>query len=131
MKAIIDVLEKLRVDDIVIEEFPIDGTVEEMAKFLEEKRFVAANESDIYNKTVNKIFDSAKSKCYTTYKNEHLWFADTSKGEISKRNPIFQISIPLGMFSVYYYDSGYMVVDIVKNDKKAFLKELNKRFGWQ
>ena len=127
------ILEKLRVDDIIINnEFPIEGTMDDMIKFLEENGFVAADESHNYKGTADDMFDHNKSKCFYQTSNR-FWFADTSKEKISKKNPIFFIAITEKIFSVYYCDSDepYWGIDIVKNDKKAFLKELNKRFGWQ
>ena len=132
MKNLKEILvEKLRVDDIVLgEKFPIDGKIEDIIKFLKKQGFEDIDDSAI-------IFDSAKSKCYTTYKNTHIWFTDTSKEKNSKKNPIFHISVaeniatPEKIFEVYYYSSNVDIIDIVDNDKDEFLEELNKRFGWQ
>ena len=121
------ILEKLKVDDIVVDdEFPIDGIFDDMIKFLEEEGFHYIDGS-----IVKKAFNTAKSKCYML-DSVSMWFADTSKGEISKNNPIFYIIhySEAYEYRVYYIDNSDEVIDIVKDDKKAFLKELNKRFGW-
>ena len=86
MRTIVDVLEKLKVDDISFEKFPIDGTFDEIVKFLEEERF---EDVQINNgASIDKEFNSEKSKCFTTLDFsafKSIWFADTSKGEISKK----------------------------------------------
>ena len=135
MKTITDVLEKLRVDDIILNDrFPIDGTLKEMMQFLEENGFKYVEcRSDI-----DECFNKYKSKCF--YKNnEYLWFGDTSKEEISKKNPIFTYRILQNNFSVYYCGTSGRIYWLVgelgkiknsKENKEEFLRELNKRFGW-
>ena len=124
------ILEKLKVDDITPDiEFPIDGTLDDIAKFLEDAGFVAAEESHNYKGTVDDIFDYNKSKCFLK-ENIRFWFANTSKEKISKKNPIFFIEKSEKIFKVYYCNN-YTTIDIVDNDKKEFLEELNKRFDWQ
>jgi len=128
MKNLKDVLEKLRVDDIVINaEFPIDGTIEEMIKFLEGQNFI---DISMHHGSISRIFNDMKKKCVVKFGNRFS-FADTSKEKISKDNPIFYICLddPVA-YSVYYKNNYDSTIDIVENDKKAFLEELNKRFGW-
>ena len=83
LKAVIS--EKLKVDDIILneEKFPIEGTMDDMIKFLEENGFVAADESHNYKGTADDMFDHNKSKCFYQTSNR-FWFADTSKEKISK-----------------------------------------------
>lgn len=133
MKTIADVLEKLRVDDIVLgEKFPIDRRLKEIVEFLKEQGFKDVDKRG----SKDLIFNSEKFKCFTYLKGrgggEILWFADTSKGEISKDNPIFLIKSLSNthVFVVYYMVSAKMIYK-TENDKKEFLEELNKRFGWR
>ena len=129
MKTIIDILEKLKVDDIVFEKFPIDGTVEKMIKFLKEQGFIDATES--YG-SLNDIFNTAKSKCFFIYPDDNtkrIWFVDTSEREICKENPVFFIDPTYKYYEVYYLNSSGHAT-IIDNSKKAFIEELNKRFGW-
>ena len=122
------ILEKLKVDDIVLtEKFPINGTVDDMIKFLKEQDFIHITNPP--NGLLSDTFNNKGGKYMIVYIHT-FYFADTSKGKISKDNPIFHISMPLGIFSVYYKGSNGSTIDIVENDKEAFLKELNKRFGW-
>ena len=126
MKNLKDVLEKLKVDDIVLEEkFPIDGTFDEMIDFLAEQGFKEVPNST--GNTISKILNKERNKCFIAYNNT-IWFADTSKKEVSEVNPIFLIekSSSTSSFSVY---TPYKV--IVEKNKKAFMEELNKQFGWQ
>ena len=122
------ILEKLKIDDINLnDKFPIDGTIDDMIKFLEEKGF-----NDVYHNGggVVDMFNKYNSKCF--YKKEGIfWFGDTSKEKISKDNPIFYISISPKIFDVYFRDNNKWIIDIVENNKKAFMEELNKRFGWK
>ena len=120
------ILEKLKVDDIIFGvKFPIDGTFEEMIEFLNEQGFI-----DISGTTglLKDVFNNEHKKCVLKFE-DRFAFTDTSKEKISKNNPIFFIDYAY-MYSVYYKDSNNNTIDIVENDKKAFMKELNKRFGW-
>jgi hypothetical protein len=123
------ILEKLKVDDIVlIEEFPIDGTIEEIMKFLEGQNFI---DISMRYGSISRMFNNMKKKCVAKFGNR-LSFADTSKEKISKDNPIFYINYYRGKFEykVYHKDNSDEIIYIVKDDKKAFLEELNKRFDW-
>ena len=127
------ILEKLSIDNINLDgEFPIDGTLEDMVEFLERQGFKHIQHVD----DVNKLFNSAKSKSFTVTninKVYYLWFADTSKEKISKKNPIFYYSREIGKYPRYMVfgtdNSGYSVC-IAYDSKDKFLSELNKRFGW-
>ena len=123
--------EKLSIDSITFDKFPIDGTFEDALEFLENQGFkdIDIDDSDY----LDEIFNSEKSKCFTTaidsrYKS--IWFVDTLKEKISKKNPIFYICFNKPIYSVYYIDSEDNGIDIVDNNKKEFMKELNKRFNW-
>ena len=124
------ILEKLSIDNINLNgEFPVDGTIEEMAEFLEEEGFQQLDSSIVTIPAAN----DAEAKCFMIDKTEtELWFADTSKEKISKKNPIFSIEIYFKstVFSTYAFNSRGFYERIIDNDKKAFIKELNKHFGW-
>ena len=124
------ILEKLKVDDIVLtEEFPIDGKKEDIIKFLKEQDFIHITNTP--TGLLSDIFNNEKKRCIIEYA-QYIYFADTSIGKISKDNPIFLMcSDRLQVYSVYYKGSNDNTIDIVDNDKKKFLEELNKRFGWQ
>ena len=136
MKNLKDVLEKLRVDDIVLPaKFPINGTVDDITKFLENNDFKLVH----FNGAISEGFNKCKSKCF--YKNTtQLWFVDTSKEPIWEMNPIFTYRILSNSFGVYYFDAVGRICWLtgelgkIKNSKEnreEFLEELNKRFGWE
>ena len=136
MKKITDILEKLRVDDIVFsEKFPIDGTIDDIIEFLKNQGFEDIDERG----SKDKVFNSKESKCFSCLEElQRIWFADTSKGKISKSNPIFVIrffedikKVSSYSYSLYYLNNNRDVEFIVRDDKEDFLKELNKRFGWE
>ena len=117
------ILEKLKVDDITPDEvFPIEGTYEEVFNFLKNHNFIPLESKH-----------SSISK-----KNIRIWFADTSKGEISKDNPVFLINFYNNAIVIYYTEKenpnrAIYTFDSYRtnNDKKAFIEELNKHFDWQ
>ena len=130
MKALKDsILEKLKIDDIILDEekFPIDGTLDDMIKFLEDGGFIRIKEHTYYP---SKVFNSEKDKCLYISDEQSIFFADTSKEKVSEKNPIFYIEYP-SLYNVYYVGSFGDTTDIVRSNKKKFLKELNKRFGWE
>ena len=126
MKNLKDTIyEKLKVDDISFNKFPIDGTLEDIAEFLEEEGF-----QQVEYGYVKTAFNGARAKCFMIFTTT-IRFADTSKKEVSKDNPIFYIDFEdKEDYSVFYCGNG-LITDIVVNNKKEFLKELNKRFGWK
>lgn len=90
MKNLKDVLEKLRVDDIIINaEFPIDGGHKKIVQFLIANGFSEIEDIGDFDFCVEK-FNSMRTKAYSTNGSE-IRFADTSYSTISKDNPIFVI----------------------------------------
>ena len=136
MKTLKDILvEKLKVDDIILDKkFPIDGEIGDIVKFLKEQGFKKASSHGYISNGANSI----KSKSFTIeifVNNYKIWFADTSKENVSKNNPIFYIYFANEKeYNVFYPKNssrGLWCIDIVKNDKRAFMKELNKCFDWE
>lgn len=128
MKELKDILlEKLSIDDINLnEEFPIDGTLEEIIDFLKSKGF---KEIETGDNQINEILNKKRNKCFTLFSGR-IWFADTSKGDISKKNPLFYIDTYNSHLLVYYIDKYRDKIYITEDDESEFLEELNKRFGW-
>lgn len=95
MKNLKDVLEKLKVDDIVLaEEFPIDGTLDDMAEWLSSNGFEPIEvRLDLYTKYGN-ICNKLKKKVFSRLPNtDNILFANTTKNKISANNPMIIISI--------------------------------------
>ena len=89
MKDLYSIYEKLDINKVRLnDKFPIDGTIEDVVEFLEEQGFKDINQRG----SKDVIFNSKKSKCFYRLSG-HLWFGDTSKEEISKKNPIFVIKL--------------------------------------
>lgn len=134
MKPLKDsILEKLKVDDIIInEKFPIDGDSDDITKFLKSEGF---KEDVDANDNICECFNSDKCKCFTTFNDtfeDIVWFADTSKNKISKSNPIFYIDSLVNEFTIYYIDyKTNKTIYICENDKETFLKFLDKIFGFE
>lgn len=125
MKNLKDILEKLSIDDIIdSKEFPIDGTIRDMIEFLKEEGFEEA--ANLSGNLMSTILNKKRNKCFII-SDTSIWFADTSKGDISKDNPIFLIEKRVSLHFSVYIPSNV----IVEDNKKAFLEELNKQFGWQ
>jgi len=128
MKDLYSIYEKLDINKVSLDDkFPIDGTLEDIAEFLEEEGF-----QQIEYGYVKTAFNELKAKCFMR-DTTSIRFADTSRREVSKDNPIFYIHLGNRKeYSVFYCgsDNDGLIADIVENDKKEFLKELNKVFGW-
>jgi hypothetical protein len=120
------IAERIRIDNVKQVKFPIDDTIYEILEFLKEQGFKEVPNST--RNTMSKMLNMERNKCFIAYNNT-IWFADTSKKEVSEDNPIFLIekSSNTSSFSVY------IPKKVIVNDdnKKEFLKELNKCFGWE
>jgi len=120
------ILEKLKVDDIILtKEFPIDGTLEDIAKFLEGQEFVR-----IKSGSIPSIIFNENNKRVFINRPRDLWFADTSEKDICEDNPVFYIHLNKHNKSNSNFSVYAPSFNIVNNNKKEFLEELNKRFGW-
>jgi hypothetical protein len=110
-----------------VSEFPIDGTLEERIKFLENKGFTDIGKPSLSPGARVERFNFFKGRVFE-YKEDILRFADTSRNTISKNNPIYVIANSIFSFNKKYYKE-YETVDGDKElTKEEFLKEINKRF---
>ena len=129
MKNLKDVLEKLRVDDIVLgEKFPTSEDLKDVIEFLKKEGF---KEYKIDKTGVIGTLNKNKGKIFLLKENNNrlLWFADTSKVKISERNPVFFL-IKYGNMRMEwrYFGEDY---ETISADKNKVIDLLNKRFGWQ
>lgn len=121
------IYEKLDINKVKLnDKFPTDRTLNDIIEFLKEEGF-----KQVEYDYVKTVFNRANTKCFMI-DDASIRFADTSKEDISKDNPVFYIGFynKIVDYSVFYCDNG-LITDIVENDKKEFLIELNKRFGWK
>ena len=123
------ILEKLKVDDIIIEKFPTGENLEDIIKFLKKEGF---KEYKIDNSNLVDSFNKIKSKIFlliNEQSNSRLWFADTSKEKISEHNPVFFLFKYNGMkieWKCFREDYKYIF-----SDKHKVIDLINKCFGWQ
>ena len=130
------ILEKLKVDDISFDKFPIDGTIDDIIEFLRDCGFTIICEdwqSDIF--TVRKALNAAKDRqcfVYISGKQMKINFGDTTKKNIRKDNPIFIISCG---FVNNLNDCDYVIgtdfADLSILEKNEWIEIVNKRFGWK
>ena len=132
MKNLKDVLEKLRVDDIVLsEKFPIDGTLDDIIKFLENQGYFGFSWLSETPSGWSKFFNYYKQKSFS-HKPKDNWgyaylkFADTTNKNIGKANPIYEIRFEGNnkIFGIMYSNRSIPV------SKEEFLQRLNKQFKW-
>lgn len=131
MRNLKDVLEKLKVDDISFNEFPLDGTLDDMVKFLEDNNFIIIEEDAATPLFTVRQYMNLKHKriCYIYMSTSYslLRFADTSKKEISAKNPIFILS---KNNNGYKYKLASNYDNIKELNKEEFAKLINKHFNF-
>lgn len=125
------ILEKLKVDDIILnkEEFPIDGTIDDMIEFLKSEGFKEID--DVKGRSATDFFNSKHDKCYWLRDKLWIYFGDTSKNNITPTNELFTIIVSKSGSREYRRINNYSCSDDYRNNTKAFLKILNKQFGWK
>jgi hypothetical protein len=135
------ITERIRIDNIKLMNFPIDGSFEEMVEYLKGCGFVEIFPNlptfvptfDMYRKNLDKM------ECTTcefrpdlggSSHNKALRFVNTSKQPISKSNPIFCVfyRTSTNEFEYYIEISEYWQKRLTKPD---FLRGINKIFGWE
>ena len=106
--------------------FPIDGTIKDMIKFLENNGFEEIKVEEYFRSTSAR-FDEIKVRGFMVNRTkDSLWFADTSKHKLSDDNPMFGYNI----CDSHRLESWYYDLDITKTTSET-QKLLNKRFGWR
>ena len=133
MKNLVDIYEKLDLNKVNLKEtniFPIEGTIEEMIEFLEKLGFKEID--DVKGRSATEFFNNKHDKCYWLRDKQWIYFGDTSNGDISPTNELFMIMIiSKGGSREYRIINNYACSNDYRNDIKAFLKILNKQFGWK
>jgi hypothetical protein len=101
--------------------FPIDGTIKDMIRFLEDNEFTEFGPGS--SKVVKRINDQGKRGYMTDGANKMLWIADTSKDPVSEDNPVFWCFPPKYFSWIDDSDNNHGYA------KQEFLKKLNEVFG--
>lgn len=137
MKALKDsILEKLKVDDISIEDFPIDGTADDIVEFLEENGFKRIDgKKFIYWRQIVKIAKTTTNKAFildtynTTYKSECTLSLKIINSNTSNNDKILLYNRLLNgskRFRICKLRRDIDDTDDFNADEKEFLNELNK-----
>ena len=134
MKNLEDVLEKLKIDDIVIDkEFPIDGTLDDMVKFLKHEGFEEIKMSATWN-NIQKDFLKASHPVFTKFIQNTYGVIAIYDGTNNTQKDLFIIVNDSDHRRKYYIfynlDSEMftMIGEAEKVEKKKFLKELSNIF---
>jgi hypothetical protein len=129
MKTIDDyILERLNPRHLgTTSEFPVRGTAEGVAGFLESRGFeeLEADDSwDSWEQFVDTLDEARKPVFF--WVPQMIRFADTSKYSISKNNPIYCIRYDDD--NIGYYLESNKVSDEKETTEKEFLRSVNKQF---
>lgn len=139
MRHLIDVLEKLDLDKVSLDEFPIDGPGDAIIEFLKANNFII-NDKEHYLNSQIAIRDSNNARDKNVqavmYNDGRylIFFSDTSKKDISEKNPIYIIVANKNSNIKYckaYIDTlsvtGEGAIEI-ELEKRKWFKEVNKHF---
>ena len=132
MKTIVDVLEKLKVDDITFDEFPVDGTLDDAVKFLREYGFEEVEYELEKHFYYVKDIESRKGRYVVVNREDsEIIFGDTSKEKISPKNPLYSISYNLDESNKYFSRIPFQPggAEMKRYTEKEFTKEMKKYFA--
>lgn len=130
MRSIRDILEKLSIDDVNTSNdiFPIDKDLAEIESFLIRNGFNKCEHSGKYSGNYGdsiKIFNAKKGRYYIIYTSSStIEFADTSKSVISKKNPLYAVTIEYEKFKRVIASTNWKILT-----KDEFLEEMKKYFN--
>ena len=133
MKNLVDtILEKLSIDSITFEKFPIDRDIAYIIWFLKHNGFIEIpyENGDIWG-SVHRKFDRNKGKKVFEYwpQVKVLRFANMKK-DISEKNPIFVINSD-GYSHSFAIEPELNSSVLLEIKKEKFLSLLNKVFRWE
>lgn len=122
MKSLADTLmEKLDIKSVNLDEFPIDGTIDEMGEFLNKNKFEKIEKYKIgfgFSTVSNQ-----NNRCYLiSYPHTWIKFGDMSK-PVSKKNPIFCIVKEHNQDEFF---AEYTYKDYKMYNKEEFLDLINE-----
>lgn len=130
------IIEKLDINKVKLNEFPISGPPEQVEQFLKASGFHEITTgrvlfsfleiSKLFNDTLmtgkgDKVF-------YTRVDDDFyaIYFGDTTKGSISKKNPIYSMAFE-GDSDIIYRKIALLCYEMQKDE---FLREINKNFNF-
>ena len=128
------ITERIRIDNIRILKFPIDGTYDEVINFLKDAgfgglpyKYKISNTNDTIN-----AFNTERSLLFygkSIFNGCIIRFANTSTEKISADNPMFEMWYNKNhkIYSLCITKGDFEMVAVSDDE---FKKLLNKRFGW-
>ena len=128
MRSIADIYEKLSIDNIILDKkFPIDGTVEDMIKFLEDKGFKEVSNQGSWDATLLN-YRKYNVKCFAVQKTRPVIIEIIDRSNPKLKDKLFYLWLSLGnkyniFDNITTAKSGW---DARKVTKKEFLKELSE-----
>lgn len=128
MKNLQEVYEKLSIDNIILDKkFPIDGTVEDMIKFLEDKGFKEVPNQPSWNKTFTN-YRNYNVKCFAVQKTRPVIIEIINRSNPKLKNKLFHLwpnaDNKYNIFNNITTAEG--IQDARKVSKEEFLKELSE-----
>jgi hypothetical protein len=111
------------------DKFPIDGTIEEMASFLERQGFQPREdlvEKPPYFPETAVILNRAKDKIFIVEKDRWIRFCNTKNEKIGPTNPIYCVFNARNLFRE---TTGWKTERFASANE--FLNEVNKHFRFQ
>jgi hypothetical protein len=132
------IAERIRIDNVKQVKFPIEGSLDDIAEFLEIVGFKKIkNTPENIHETVN-FFNNQRPGAYFDFvyddgidnKATGIEFVDRTEGEISNRNMLYHI----GTYENELYFSGFFKrgneILCKEFEKDEFLEAINKQFGF-
>ena len=86
------ILEKLKVDDIVFNTFPIDGTINDMIEFLKDAGFKEVPSQDRWDQTF-KNYKKCKGKCFAADKLGPISVEIIDRSNFKFKNKLFYLKL--------------------------------------
>lgn len=132
MKNLKDILEKLKVDDIVLtEKFPIDGTSEDVREFLLDNGFEEVPYAEGW-RNIAKALNSANGLVFMQSMDKRwIRFANTKEHiKHYNENPAYTMFFDDDCIH-YQLDGIELSNDSKEVFKEKFLKAINKKFDWR
>ena len=135
MKNLKDVLEKLSIDNIVPDkEFPINGTVEDIVKFLIENGYKEIPYEKFWETTIDKFLDFANTigKCFMAndFGSDTVCLSFMDKSNHEFKNILFNIIEDSNkyQYNILNIETAVDEEDAKIINKSQFLKRVNKLF---
>ena len=122
--------EKLDINKVNLNsDFPVDGSFDDILAFLVKNKYIKLTDNRNY-RNIFSAFDITAKKSFVSeyYKdnNWNIWFGDTSKGLLSKDNPLFLIQNDSKSGRNFYYSPDNLTVSRSKEDFMMTLKKYLK-----